>query len=495
MSDQQDSQNIDDELLEQILEQFIPEAREVIDHLNLCLIQLDQDFSDEALLETVKRGFHTLKGSSGFAGLNQLSTIAKAFEMLMADVKKGNLSLTASAVNLMYEGLDAIAAIIEKAEAKDYSEIDGQPLVEKVEKLKAGQEVEAETKTADQSAPPSKEFDELLNIYRDGYNQLAVLKHLMFSSIHLSDPETLAAILSKQIHERLGPVRNSLWLIDPDEKIIEIAKDGELLDTEQRRVLQSDYSEVLQRILHEQLIIWPDDSGTLKGELPEYQSAVIFPIKMKTAVLGLLVIDPEEKAELELYQFITQFAAMMLSIAKLHQKVAEQRSSLDEMAGILFKQNAHLSALHHVELELMNEKEPVKLCDIVVRALVAELDAVRAAAFLYDPSSKEFICAAQNGGFKEIVGKRFALDAIGALQQGMETGRLIAHIDYGETLSIGPNQLENWIALGIKGHKKSHGMMVVEIGEEEVSDAISVVTNHLGAILDNVLKEQRSQKT
>lgn len=495
MPDQQDPPDFDDELLEQILEQFIPEAREIIDHLNLCLIQLDQDFNDEALIETIKRGFHTLKGSSGFAGLNQLSMIAKAFEFLMADVKKGNLSLSAPAVNLMYEGLDAIAAIVDKAEANDFSELDGGPLVEKVEKLKSGGVVEAEQETDGQKTPPSQEFEELLNIYRNGYNQLAALKHLIFSSIHLSDPETLAGILSQQIHEHMGPVRNSFWLVDQDEKIIEIAKDGSLLETQERRILQSDYSEVLQRILHEQLILWPSDSDILQEELPEYRSAVIFPIKMKTAVLGLLIIDPEEKAELELYQFITQFAAMMISIAKLHQKVAEQRSSLDEMAGILFKQNAHLSALHHVELELMQEKEPVKLCNIVVRALVNELDAVRAAAFLYNPSGKEFICAAQDGGFKEIVGQHYALDAIGALQQGLETGRLIAHIDYGETLSIGPNQLENWIALGIKGRETIHGMMVVEIGESEISDAISVITNYLGALLDNAVMEQRSQKT
>jgi hypothetical protein len=38
-------------------------------------------------------------------------------------------------------------------------------------------------------------------------------------------------------------------------------------------------------------------------------------------------------------------------------------------------------------------------------------------------------------------------------------------------------------------------MMVVEIGEAEISDAISVIANYLGAILDNVVMEQRSQKT
>ena len=84
---------------------------------------------------------------------------------------------------------------------------------------------------------------------------------------------------------------------------------------------------------------WPTDSELLHQELPEFRAPVIFPIKFRTSILGAMILDPEENAEFEIYQFITQFAAMMISIFNLHRKVDEQRATLEETTGILLKQN------------------------------------------------------------------------------------------------------------------------------------------------------------
>jgi chemotaxis protein histidine kinase CheA len=496
MTETQDQQEIDDTRAE-ILGSVVEEAREIIDHLNLCLIQLDQDLKDEALIDTITRGFHTMKGSSGFAGLDQLVTIAKAFEMGMREVKKETVSLTPSAVNLMYDGLDAITTILDKAEANDFTEIDATQLIDKVEKFKSGESMVADStpEPDDVTETPSSEFNELLKIYRDGYNQLAALKHLMFSALHLEDPETLAVLLSKQIQENIGATRNSLWLIDPEAKIVETARNGKLVEKEDRRIFKSAGSEIFQRLLHEQLIYWPTDPAIFQEDLPEYESPVIFPIKIKMMVLGFLILDLKEKAEIELFQFITQFAALVMHISQLHRKVEEQREALDEMTGLLFKQNAHLSALHHIEMMLMQETDPAKQCQIVVDALVSDIDAVRAAAFIYYPSKKEFLCAAQSGDLENIVGSRYPLEQIKALQLVLESGRLVAHVDYDESLHIGSNQLDKWIALGIKGRKKIHGVLVVELGEEEFSDAISVIAQFLGVLLDDALLKQKNNRS
>lgn len=494
MSESYDPQQLDDEVDATILGSVIIEAREIIDHLNLCLIQLDQDFKDEALIDTITRGFHTMKGSSGFAGLNQLGGIAKSFEMYMREVKKGALTLTATSVNLMYEGLDAIAHILDRAEANDFTAIEDAQLLEKVEKLKSGEAIDAANEIDVHPEASSNEFAELLKVYRDGYNQLTALKHLMFASINLEDPERLATLLSKQIHDHIGTECNSIWLIDQSDNIVEIACNGKWVETPDRRIFKSDDSEIFQRLMHEQLIFWPTDLDIFKLILPEYKSPVIFPIKMKTSILGLLIIDQKDKTEIEVFQFIAQFAAMMMHISQLHQKVEEQKGSLDEMTGILFKQNTHLSALYHVQMRLMQEKDPVKLCQIVVDALVSELDCSRSVAFLHRASKNLLLCAAQNGGFKEIVGTHFELSEIRALQQGVENGRLVAHIDYGEPLRIGPNLLEDWIAIAIKGRKKIHGVVVVEVGDESFSDAITTIAYFLGALLDNILMLQQSQK-
>jgi len=495
MAETQDQQQPSDDMRDEILESVISEAREIIDHLNLCLIQLDEDLNDEALIETITRGFHTVKGSSSFAGLDQLVAIAKALEMSMREVKKGAVALTPSAVNLLYDGLDAITAIIDKAEANDFTAIDASQLLEKVEKFKSGKGIDATSAPDDAVEASAHEYDELLKIYRDGYNQLTALKHMIFASLHLRDPETLAVMLSKQIHDYIAPLRNSLWLIDKDDKIIETARNGKLVEKEERRIFRSADSEIFQRVLHEQLIHWPADPTVFQADLPEYESPVIFPIKIKTEVLGILILDLKEKVEIELFQFIVQFAAMIMHNCLLHQKVAEQHEALDEMTGILFKQNAHLSSMHHIEMMLIQEMDPAKQCQIVVDSMVSDLATVRAAAFIYYPSKKEFLCAAESGGFKDIVGTRFPLSKIRALQEALETGRLIAHVDYGETLTIGKNPLDMWIALGIKGRKKIHGVLVVELGDEEFSDAISIIAQFLGVLLDNVISIQKNMRS
>ncbi len=493
MSERHDSQQLDDAAAS-ILGDVIAEAREIIDHLNLCLIQLDQDFKDEALLDTITRGFHTMKGSSGFADLHQLSAIAKAFEMYMREAKKGELTLTSASVDVMYEGLDAITSIIDRAEAGDFTAIDDALLLEKLERLKSGETEVASGDAELLTEGAADDHGELLNIYRDGYNQLTALKHLMFATINLQDPENLATVLSKQIHDHIGTARNSIWLVEQDENIVETAANGKLVDRENRRIFRSDDSEIFHRLMHEQLIFWPTDMDILQTVLPEYQSPVIFPIKMKNNILGIMIIDQQDKAEIEVYQFIAQFAAMIMHISLLHQKVEEQKGALDEMTGILFKQNTHLSALYHVQMKLMQEQDPVKLCQIVVDDLVADLDCSRSVAFLYQPSKSRLLCAAQSGGLKDIVGTHLGLSDIKALEQGVETGRMVAHIDYDEPLQIGPNVMENWITVAIKGHKKVHGIVVVEIGDEAFSDAITSIVYFLGALLDHILLLQQSRK-
>ena len=70
MEAKEEMKDMDQEILGQMMTHFLPEARENLDHLNLCLIQMEKDPADEEIVETVFRVFHTLKGGAGFAGLD-----------------------------------------------------------------------------------------------------------------------------------------------------------------------------------------------------------------------------------------------------------------------------------------------------------------------------------------------------------------------------------------------------------------------------------------
>lgn len=483
--------DMDQELLGQMFKAFLPEARENLDHLNLCLIQMEKDLEDEDIIETVFRIFHTLKGGAGFAGLDTISAVAKDFENMIGDVRKRKIKIKPSGINVMYEGLDLFSHLIDKAEVNEKSDEDISGLLTKIEKIRSNQEPGNDIDCIGPLEDESREKEELLIIYRDGYNQLAALKHLIYTSLHLSDPESIAVLLSNQIHEKLAPEQNGFWLVDGQNTLIEIARNGMPVEIKDRRKFEIKSSEVLKRAIFEQITIWPAESESIHTLLPEYKSPVIFPIKSKQAAIGLLILDPEEKAEVELYQFITQFAGMIMSISALHKKVDEQRKELDEMTEILFRQNAQLSSLHHVEMELMKETDPLKLCDIVVSSIVKDLEAKSAAAFLYDHKSSELVGASESGRLKGIVGKKYGLDQIKAFSYCLETGRIISQKDYGKPLEIGANRIENWIALGLKGRELAQGILIAEVEDEDIKDSISILTNYLGILLDNIVLKKK----
>jgi chemotaxis protein histidine kinase CheA len=491
MDANEEMKDMDQEILGQMLTHFLPEARENLDHLNLCLIQMEKDPADEEIVETVFRVFHTLKGGAGFAGLDHVSALAKAFESLIGDVRKGKIKIRSSGFNVIYDGLDLFFFMIDKAEANEQAETDISGLLTKIDRIRSNQDPEDDCDCAEFLDDASQEQEELLTIYRDGYNQLGALKHLIYESVHLSDPESLAVLLSNQIHERMAPERNGFWLVERPNTLVEIARNGKLVDLDKRRKLEINSSEALRRAICEQVTIWPSESETLNALLTEYASPVIFPIKSNQAALGMLILDPEEQTEVELYQFISQFAAMIMRISTLHQKVDEQREELDEMTEILFRQNAQLSSLYHVEMNLVKESDPVKLCEIVTEAVVTDLEAKRAAAFLYDQRTNEFVAASEFGGLNGIVGNRYGIDDINVLAKCLKTGRIVTQTDYGEPVEIGSNRLEGWIALCLKGREHSRGVMIAEVDDEDIGDPISILTNYLGILLDNIMLQQK----
>jgi flagellar biosynthesis component FlhA len=218
--------------------------------------------------------------------------------------------------------------------------------------------------------------------------------------------------------------------------------------------------------------------------MPDFRRPVLFPIKAHPEAFGFLVVDPEEIAEVEVYQFIGQFAAMILNISKLHQKVEEQRKELNEMTEILFKQNAQLASIYHVEMDLMKVKDPEGLCRIVVEAVVGELEARRAAALLIDESSQELIGISESGGMQGIDSMRLPIEGEKLIKESIESGRVVTYRDYPEEFRLGPNLLENWAILSFKGRERPRGVLVTEYGDEDVGDAVSILVNHAGILLD-----------
>jgi HPt (histidine-containing phosphotransfer) domain-containing protein len=494
MSDEKDVQDLDDQILQQMLEDFLQEALERLDQLNLNLILLEDDPGNGECIDLVFRLVHTIKGSAGFAGLNEMSRVGAKMEEILGEYRKTGGPVPQPVIDSLFEGLEVMSDLREKAAAGDMSPVDVTVVIARLENAPGDAGAgEAASESLPEAEPvrddTGLEGEELLQVYKGGYDQLSALKHLVYSSLHLADKESLAALVSRQISDRMSPHSNEIWLVQDGKEVSEIARDGELIQPGERRTIEISSSDIISRVIEEQTVCWSSSSPELKTLLPDFSSPMIIPLKGRTKSLGFMVINPEESDEAETYQFVGQFAAMILNIAALHQEVEKQKEELDEMTAILFRQNSILSSLYHVELALMNIKNPVDLCRIVAEAFVHDLETRSAAIFLRNEGGE--LKGLWGSGLRDIEMVSFQTDEIEPVRQALESGRIVSQQDYPGVLEIGGNRLDHWIIMCLKGREAIHGVVIAELDVDDVTDSMSILANYSGILLDNLILENK----
>jgi two-component system chemotaxis sensor kinase CheA len=95
----------------EILEVFHTEAREIITNIENDLVLLEEDESDEIVNELF-RFFHTLKGSSGIAGLTNVSEFTHELETLLDKVRSNELEINPSLIDMLLASVDVLRIMI-----------------------------------------------------------------------------------------------------------------------------------------------------------------------------------------------------------------------------------------------------------------------------------------------------------------------------------------------------------------------------------------------
>jgi two-component system chemotaxis sensor kinase CheA len=98
---------MDDELLED----FLVEAGEILDKLQEQLVSLEQDAEDRDLLNAIFRGFHTIKGGAGFLQILPLVDCCHTAENVFDLLRKGEREVTPELMDVVLQALDAVIAM------------------------------------------------------------------------------------------------------------------------------------------------------------------------------------------------------------------------------------------------------------------------------------------------------------------------------------------------------------------------------------------------
>lgn len=95
----------------EILEVFQTEARDVIGTIESDLVLLEESESEETV-NSLFRSFHTLKGSSGIAGLTEVSGFTHELETLLDKVRSGEATVTSSMIDILLASVDLLRVMI-----------------------------------------------------------------------------------------------------------------------------------------------------------------------------------------------------------------------------------------------------------------------------------------------------------------------------------------------------------------------------------------------
>ena len=107
---------LSDPEMKEIVESFIVETKEILEKLDLNLIELENRPNDSELLNEVFRSFHTIKGTSGFLGLDRLTMVTHRCEDILNKLRKGEAILNPELMDgilMAYDKIKELLATIE----------------------------------------------------------------------------------------------------------------------------------------------------------------------------------------------------------------------------------------------------------------------------------------------------------------------------------------------------------------------------------------------
>ena len=156
--------------LDELLEDFLIEAGEILEQLNEQLVELENSPDDADLLNAVFRGFHTIKGGAGFLAIDVMVAICHRTEDIFNMLRNDELKIDNHLMDTVLPVLDVLNAQFDALRNGEEPGGAEQSLLSALESIISGDttaEVVADTTASDKSsAPPDgsdDEFDSLLD--------------------------------------------------------------------------------------------------------------------------------------------------------------------------------------------------------------------------------------------------------------------------------------------------------------------------------------------
>ena len=119
--------------MKEILDSFLVETKEILDNLDLDLVLMESKPHDTELLNQVFRSFHTIKGTSGFLGLEKLTTVTHRCEDILNKLRKGEVGVNQQIMDSILLAFDKIKELLGCIETDLNENVETEIVIQKLE--------------------------------------------------------------------------------------------------------------------------------------------------------------------------------------------------------------------------------------------------------------------------------------------------------------------------------------------------------------------------
>jgi two-component system chemotaxis sensor kinase CheA len=153
--------------MDEIINEFIIEAEEILDQLDPLFVELEQKGQDPEIINEIFRGMHTLKGAAGFLGFQNVVDVAHRAEAILKRLREGEMLISPEITDAILKATDTLRMLIVHIKAKEEVKEDLSPVLKLLDNVLSQETfkiVETKLQTQEEKIQPAvplkPEFEE-----------------------------------------------------------------------------------------------------------------------------------------------------------------------------------------------------------------------------------------------------------------------------------------------------------------------------------------------
>lgn len=150
--------------MQEIVESFVVETREIFEELDQDLMLLEQNAHDKELVNKIFRAVHTVKGTSSFLDFQQMSDLAHHFEDVLNKLRRDQLKFEPAMMDVLLDAFDLMKSLLQQVIDRDIREIDLSQIIARLNAIAGTNDVVAEAQPVNDTANDSPNTDDLLSM-------------------------------------------------------------------------------------------------------------------------------------------------------------------------------------------------------------------------------------------------------------------------------------------------------------------------------------------